>query len=466
MQEPIASAKTPSGRRRAKLLAGTLALTMASFGAAVGISAAPAFADFASNNYTIGTPGSAFTAVSVTPTAATSGSSQSYVITATAPSAIPNGDDITVTDSAGNAPVSLATAVSLVDENAANCLQSGTNGGAESTTGGLVIVLDSTCNIAAGDTIKIGLTVTDPGSNFYFIVASTVNGTTVDSNTVTINAVPPTVTPSPVTVGYGATYTIAGIGSSTLLSSGLAWNSNTLTGTGTTVESTTSLVVTSALLNPVTAGLPTAADSIGWYASSNGAGYSVTYTPSGGSLTTVAVDSATVDSCISVTTFCASTSTWIPATAAAGGTNNQVIVQLASGIPAGSTITLNAEGLNPANDGTYTVDITPLWTDPATSVPAATNQQQYLVPPTEYGTVTFGTSVTGVTVTPSPTLASTSASYTVGFKADSAVASGGYICLAEPNTSFANASPSTAIASASLAALVTDTTSGTQFVVP
>ena len=68
MQEPIASAKTPSGRRRARLLAGTLALTMVSFGAAVGISAAPAFADFASNSYTIGTPGSAFTAVSATPT--------------------------------------------------------------------------------------------------------------------------------------------------------------------------------------------------------------------------------------------------------------------------------------------------------------------------------------------------------------------------------------------------------------
>ncbi len=57
MQEPIASAKTPSGRRRAKLLAGTLALTMASFGAAVAISAAPAWATVTTNSYTIGTPG-------------------------------------------------------------------------------------------------------------------------------------------------------------------------------------------------------------------------------------------------------------------------------------------------------------------------------------------------------------------------------------------------------------------------
>jgi hypothetical protein len=459
MQEPIASAKTPSGRRRAKLLAGTLALTMASFGAAVGISAAPAFADFTSNNYTIGTPGSAFTAVSATPTAATSGSSQSYVITATAPSAIPNGDDVTVTDSAGNVPVSAATAVSLVDENAANCLQSGTNGGAESTTGGLVIVLDSTCNIAAGDTLKIGLTVTDPGSNFYFIVASTVNGTTVDSNTVTINAVPPTVTPSPVTVGYGATYTIAGIGASTLSTSGPAWTTSDLTGTASTIESTTSLIVTS-VLTPTSNTVPTTSNSIGWYASSNGAGYSVTYTPSGGSLTTDTVDSATVDPCLSVATFCA-----VPPATGAGDTNNQVLVQLASGITPGSTITLNAEGLNPSVDSSYTVDITPQWTNPPTSVPTVALQAPYEALLTENGTVTFGTSVTGVTVTPSPTLASTSASYTVGFKAGSAVASGGYICLAEPNTSFANAVPSTAVTSASLAALVTDTTSGAQFVV-
>jgi hypothetical protein len=432
---------------------------MVSFGAAVGISAAPAFADFTSNSYTIGTPGSAFTAVSATPTAATANSSQSYVITATAPSAIPNGDHITVTDSAGNVPVSQATAVSLVDENAANCLQSGTDGGTGSTSGGLVINLDGTCNIAAGDTIKIGLTVIDPGSNFYFTVSSTVNGTPVDSNTVTINAVPPTITPSPVTVGYGATYTIAGIGGSTLASSGPAWTASDLTGTGTTIESTTSLIVTS-VLTPTTPTVPTTSNSIGWYASSNGAGYSVTYTPPGSSPVTDAVDSATVDPCLSTATFCGAT----PATGV-GDTNNQVLVQLASGITPGSTITLNAEGLNPSADGLYTVDITPEWTNPPTSVPAVALQTPYETVLTENGSVNFGTSVTGVTVTPSPTLASTSASYTVGFKADSAVPSNGYICLAEPSTSFANAYPSTSIASASLSALVTDTTSGTQFVV-
>ena len=336
MQEPIASAKTPSGRRRAKLLAGTLALTIGSFGAAVAISAAPAWATVTTNSYTIGTPGSAFTNVSVTPTAATSGQSQSYVITMTAPSAIPNGDTITVTDSASNAVVAttVLTSVSLVDTNAANCLQSG---GGSVSSGALVITLNSTCNIAAGDIVKIGLTVTDPTSNFSFSVASTVNGSAVASNTVTINAIPPTTSASPVTVGYGATYTIAGLGTNPTF----PWSTSALTVTGTTPYSITSLLVTSV----ETATAPSTVNSIGWYGSTNGAGYAVTYTPPGGTLTTATVASATPSS-------------------VTGGTNNAVDVLLTSGIPAGSNITLTAEGLNPSAAGSYPLTIAPYYTPP------------------------------------------------------------------------------------------------------
>ena len=440
MQEPIASAKTPSGRRRAKLLAGTLALTMASFGAAVAITAAPVWASVTTNDYTIGTPGSAFTGVSVTPTAATSLQDQAYVITATAPSAIPSGDTITVTDSAGDAVVSSVvlaptSSVSLVDENAANCLQSG-NSNTPALDTALIITLGSNCNIAAGDVIKIGLTAKDPSSNFSFSVASTVNGTSVASNTVTINSIPPTVSASPVTVGYGATYTIAGIGTSP----SVPWNSTALTVTGVT-ESVTSLTVESTVT-----GTPTTANSIGWYGSSNGAGYSVTYTPSGGSLTTDTVQSATVSS-------------------SAAGTNNIVEVLLSSGIPVGANITLTAEGLNPSAAGAYPVTVTPEWTNPPTATPTIGNQAVYTAADTETGSANFGTSVTGVTVTPSPTLASTSATYAIGFKASSAVSGpAGYICLTEGSTSFANSLPSTA--SPSLAVLLTDTTSGSQFVLP
>ncbi|MGA3218306.1 MAG: hypothetical protein ABSE77_04370, partial [Acidimicrobiales bacterium] len=256
----------------------------------------------------------------------------------------------------------------------------------------------------------------------------------------TINAIPPTTSASPVTVGYGATYTIAGLGTNPTT----PWNSTTLvatvTPTASTVYSITSLIVTSTIT-----ATPSTANSIGWYGSTNGSGYSVTYTPSGGSLTTDTVVSATPSSTL-------------------GGTNNQVDVLLASGIPAGSNITLTSEGLNPSVAAAYPLTIQPEFTNPPTSAPSATNQMPYpggeggaAAFDTEPSSITFGTSVSGVTVTPSPTLASTSATYAVGFKATSAVANGGLICLAEPSTSFA---------SASLAVLVTDTTTGTQYVVP
>jgi hypothetical protein len=407
---------------------------MASFGAAVAI-AAPAWA-MTTNSYTIGTPGSAFTSVSATPTAATSGQTQSYVITMTAPSAIPNGDTITVTDSDSNHVVAttVVTTVSLVDTNAANCLESTAASGASVASGALVITLNSTCNIAAGDVVKIGLTVLDPTSNFSFSVASTVNGSAVASNTVTINAIPPTTSASPVTVGYGATYTIAGLGTNPTY----PWSTGALTVTGSTPYSITSLVVTS-----VETGTPSTANSIGWYGSTNGAGYSVTYTPAGGTLTTATVASA---SPFSVTP----------------GTNNAVTVLLSSGIPAGSNITLTAEGLNPSLPGAYPITIAPYYTPP-TDTPTSSNQQAFNAgTTTEPSSITFGTSVTGVTVTPSPTLASTTSTYAVGFKSTSGVPGGGYICLAEPNTSFSNAAGTTP----SLAVLVTDTTAGTQYVAP
>ena len=227
--------------------------------------------------------------------------------------------------------------------------------------------------------------------------------------------------------GYGAMYTIAGIGTAP----SVPWNYTALTAVANTSYSITALVVESR--GTV---VPSTANSIGWYGSANGAGYSVTYTPSGGSLTTDTVQSATVSS-------------------SALGTNNVVSVLLASGIPAGSNITLTAEGLNPSTANVYPVTVTPEWTNPPTSTPTTSNQAPYTNAVTEVGAVAFGTSVAGVTVTPSTTLASASATYTVGFKSTSGVPAGGYICLAEASSSFVT-----------LAVRLTDTTSGAQFVLP
>ena len=56
--------------------------------------------------------------------------------------------------------------------------------------------------------------------------------------------------------------------------------------------------------------------------------------------------------------------------------------------------------------------------------------------PETTNTITFGSAVSSVTLTASPSVASATSTYTVTFRATSAVASGGTITLAQPNTGF------------------------------
>ncbi len=103
---------------------------------------------------------------------------------------------------------------------------------------------------------------------------------------------------------------------------------------------------------------------------------------------------------------------------------NQITLNLADGIVAGSSVTVTAEGLNPTTPGPITVTVAAgvLAGRPpgARRVPNPTRRRQVSSTETTSG-VTFGTSVSGLTVTPSPTLSSVAATYTVGFKAASAV---------------------------------------------
>jgi hypothetical protein len=484
MQEQTLSAMTPSALRRARLAAGTLALTMGAFGLGAAVLAAPASADATSNSYVIGTPGAAVTGVSVSPTTATSSVAQAYVVTFTAPSAIPNGDTITIGDTTTNNSVTAgSTSVSIVDSNAANCLQSG--GNADSAASGTVITLISSCNIAAGDQVKVGLTVTAT-ANFQFVVSTSVNGTAVDSPTVTVSSVPPTISAASQASGTNTVFTISTLGSSL---SGEPWTTTTLISGG--VDPITNLKLTAS-------GAAGTALSVGWY--NGAAGYTVTYTPSGGTATADTVSSVTI------------------------GASNVVTLNLATGIPAGATTTVTAEGLSPSTAGTaITVTAVPQYTSStvtttasaasaasttlavastadigigqtvtdnttaahipagdtvtavgASSVTLATAASVALddsitftgaqlnvdaagnastVTETTTNSVTFGSTVSGASVAPSPGLAGTSSTYTVSFKANTALTVGQYICFAEPNTSFS---------SSSLAALVSDTTAGTQ----
>ena len=153
MQEEHPLAKSPRrGWRRAKLLAGTLALTLAGFGSVAAVSAVPASAAPAcgsatgasgcvTNNYTIGAPSVGVNNVTVTPTTATSATSTTFTVTFVAVNALATGNTVTIgTSTALPAPINNST-VALI---AGSCLQSGSVPTTIGSTTGVTITLNST----------------------------------------------------------------------------------------------------------------------------------------------------------------------------------------------------------------------------------------------------------------------------------------------------------------------------------
>jgi hypothetical protein len=140
----------------------------------------------------------------------------------------------------------------------------------------------------------------------------------------------------------------------------------------------------------LSAGITRGTEALAFY---NGAsGYSVSYTPSGGSATADAVDAA----------------------AASGA---KVTLTLATTLVGGDTLNINAKGTNPAySTATQSNSIT---VTPGNGTAEAT------------GSVTFGNSVSAITVVPAPGYAGAPATYTVSFKATDALSIGGDIFLSE-----------------------------------
>ena len=177
MQEEHPLAKSPRrGWRRAKLVAGTLALTMAGFGSVAVVSALPASAAAAcgsataatgclTNTYTIGSPSTGVNNVTVTPTTGTTGTAQTYTVTFVAVNALATGNTVTIGDSLGNALVATinTSSVALIS---GSCLQSGTVATTTASTSGLVITLNSSAcpSIAAGSTVTVTFTAGSPSS--------------------------------------------------------------------------------------------------------------------------------------------------------------------------------------------------------------------------------------------------------------------------------------------------------------
>ena len=130
---------------------------------------------------------------------------------------------------------------------------------------------------------------------------------------------------------------------------------------------------------------------ITWYNGTGGAGYSVTVTPPGGSAFSDPVTSATV-------------------------LGNGVTLALGDALAEGDVLNITATGTNPVSSGNDAVDIV---VAPGNGTSVTTSS------------ITFGNSVTAVTVSPASTLAGASTTYNVSFKTSSAVPVSGDIFLSE-----------------------------------
>jgi hypothetical protein len=384
---------------------------MGVLGAGLAATALPASASATTNTYTIGSLTGSVSNVTISPTTTTALSPESEELYFTATDGLTTANTITVTaDETLGASV---TSVQLIDASGPCLANVGTVNTSVDT---FTVTLPANCTIAVGNSVQVDFTFTPAATDeptTTFTVETTNNGSASSAADLTVNSVPPDLSASSLTTGYDAQYTITNIGASG--ANGGSWASLTPTTDTAWIQLTA----------------PSPATGFAFY---NGeAGYTVTVTPSGGSATT---DALTGFYTVSPYTT--------------------VDLELTTDIGSGSTVTVTAEGTNGSVAGA-TQAFTIAKEDDATAPPsgtapifiATTNNTETT------NAITFGSTVTGVTVTPSPTLAGASSNYTVSFTAGT-TGTPADICLSENSdgTSFVNVS----------GALVTDTTGGWQYV--
>ena len=338
---------------------------MGALGAGLVATALPAYANVLSSYYTIGTPSGGVSTVSATPATVGASASTSFSVTFTTAAALAGSSNASVTITLPT--TTLTSAPTSIDLIGGNCIQAGTAGQGGSRArpriSGMTIYLISSCSISAGTSVTVAFTANAPattGTSFYFTVTTSSNVTPANSNTISVGTSGATLTAASPNFGVSTIYTISNVAVS-----GLAASQNVIT------------------LSVVPAG------TISLY-TGGAAGYTVTYTPSGGTPTSDVVTNITP----------ASTSV--------------VSLTLATPVANGYTLNITATATNPGSATTAYMTV-----QPATGAAQATNS------------ITFGNSVTGATVAPASPLAGAATTYTVSFRTSSALAAGGDINLSE-----------------------------------
>ena len=275
-------------------------------------------------------------------------------------------------------------------------------------------------------------------------MTTSANATSVASNTVTNSSVPPTLSASNATSGANAIYTISNFAASGANGCGTASGGTCLTSTAIALVLTSPITGTASTLP--SGATPT--QTISW--ALGAPSYTVSYVVSG--VTTSDVVTGVVLSSAGVTQTCS------PGSVVTGC--NVSTLTLTSAIPTNATaVNITAAGTNPSEQNMAAVEIQPFFICPTGAAACAGGTVAGAVE--ETAAISIGSSVTAVTVTPSPLVANATATYVVTFKATSAVADTGSISMTETTgpTNFSTVPTSGGI-------LVTDTTAGWHFVSP
>ena len=375
MSGPGFWAKMRRSTARTTRVATVVAIMAVALGTGEVLTAGPAYADVTTNGYLIGSLSSAVAAVAASPTDVSAGTPTKFEVHFVATMALSSGSTIMIGDSTVDDSVTAGASQVQVLDGAATCLEPLPTYSAQSGTG-LEVTLSSSCSIGVGDSAEVDFTAstTVSPSLFTFDVSTSANSAPAISDAIAVSSAPPTASASSPPLGANTSYTINGVPVKALTSGGtsLVLVAKALGGTGT----------------------------VAWY---NGAsGYTVTYTPSGGSAAVVPVSSVTVLRAVN------------PA--------DTVILSLGLALAAGGSVVITAEGTNPATLSTDSFTVTPGNGTPETTT----------------NSVAFGSSVSNVDVIASPAVAGSSAIYTVSFRAATAAPAGDDIFLSEAGTDFSH----------------------------
>jgi hypothetical protein len=343
-------------------------LTTGALCAGLAVTALPAYADVTSNDYTIGSATGAVSTVVATPTSVSASGPTNFEVSFTAASGLAGSSDSYITVAPSVPLVSTPANIDLVG---GSCIQSGTagaGGAGSDLTSGITIELGSACSLSAGNTVEVLFNADAPSSTgTFYFTVSTSSNGTL-------------ATSNNINVGTSA---------GNLTASGYGFGSNAqYTITGVTVSALTTNENSILLDANVTLGT----GDITWYSGTGGAGYTVTLTPPGGSATADTVTAATV-------------------------VGNGVTLTLANALAEGDTLNITATGSNPpATSGNDAIDMVVV---PGNGTAVTTTS------------ITFGNSVSAVTVSPALTLAGATTTYNVSFRASTAVPASGDIFFSE-----------------------------------